>query len=252
MEATSSIDKALDLLFHLHGAGGALGVSQAARDLGLPKPSVHRLLKTLERRGLVEQNADGRYRPGAGLIALGLGVLDRDPVVAVARPILEATAAELGETTFLTGMRAEAMVVLDKAEGPGFLRASPQVGATVPLHATAVGKLALAYDAASAAELAAVAFTSKTRTADAELSDAVRSARAHGYAANIDEWIDGLSVVAAPVRAPREGRFLAAFAIAAPSARMKTLGVEEVAAHAMAGAARIERQLKGKAEGDLV
>ena len=52
----------------------------------------------------------------------------------------ELEAQRLGETVFLTAARAGAVVVLDKAEGTGFLRAAPRIGSTVPLHATAVGK----------------------------------------------------------------------------------------------------------------
>ena len=250
MEASTSIDKALDLLFHLHGAGGPLGVSQASRDLGLPKASVHRLLRTLTRRGLVERDDGGRYRPGAGLIALGLGVLERDPVVAVAHPVVESEARELGETTFLTGMRGGEMVVLDKAEGSGFLRAAPRVGAAVPLHATAVGKLAIAYEAAPPAPEGSPAYTAWTNPGGAALREATAAARRRGYAVNRDEWIEGLSVVAAPVLSP-DGRFLAALAIAAPTPRMESLGVDVVAARAMAAAARIRRRLAGTAEGDL-
>ena len=68
----------------------------------------------LGRRGLVERDASGRYRPGMGLVALGLGALGREPVVAAARPLLEADAAELGETVFLVGARAGRLIVLDK------------------------------------------------------------------------------------------------------------------------------------------
>ena len=243
METASSVDKALDLLFHLHEAPAALGVSQLARELGVPKASAHRLLRTLTRRGLVEQNAFGHYAPGAGLIALGLAVLERDPVVAVARPILEEEAARLGETVFLTGLRGGAMVVLDKAEGRGFLRAAPQIGSAVPLHATAVGKLALAFapDLAHATER--TSFTTRTRTDDVSLFAELESAREDGFAANRDEWIDGLSVVAAPVMAPRAGGLLAALAVAAPTPRMEELGFAEVAEAAIRAAARIEQRL---------
>ena len=56
----------------------------------------------------------------------------------------EAAAAQYGETFFLVSARARRLVVLDKAEGTGFLRAAPRVGSSVPAHATAVGKLYLA------------------------------------------------------------------------------------------------------------
>ena len=141
METQASIDKALDVLFHLHGEAAPQGVTAIGLALGLPKSSTHRLLAGLGRRGLVERDSRGRYRTGFALVALGLGALAREPVVAAARPVLESGADELGETVFLVGARAGRLLVLDKAEGSGFLRAAPRVGAEVPVHATAVGKL---------------------------------------------------------------------------------------------------------------
>jgi len=249
MELSTSVDKALDLVFHLHEKAMPQGISQVARDLGLPKASVHRLLQTLTRRGLTEQGDDGRYRPGGALIALGLGVLEREPVVELARPVLQAEAEALGETVFLTALRAAQMVVLDKAEGSGFLRAAPQVGASVPLHATAVGKLALAFGAVPDLALQDLAaFTAETRTEESALAVELALTRTRGHATNQDEWVDGLSVVAAPVRAPRDGRFIAALAIAAPTPRMLALGFDAVASVAVRAAAEIEARLAGQIE----
>src|SRR5512134_1001677 len=99
---TSTVEKSIEVLFHLHGAAEPLGVSALGRSLGLPRSTVHRLLAPLLRRGLVERDGSGRYRPGFALVALGLGVLRGDPLVAAARPVLEAEAQDLGETVFLT------------------------------------------------------------------------------------------------------------------------------------------------------
>jgi len=96
MEAQSTVEKAVDVLFHLHAEPHACGVTAIGRTLGLSKSSTHRLLTALSRRGLVEKDDRGRYRPGIGLVALGVGALDREPVVAAARPILEAEAQALG------------------------------------------------------------------------------------------------------------------------------------------------------------
>ena len=144
-DLAGTIDKALELLFHLHEQGGARGVSELGRALELPKSTAHRLLASLAKRGLVEQDARGRYQPGIALLALGLGVLEREPLVAAARPLVERLAEELGETIFLSGARAGRLFVLDKQEGTGFLRAAPRIGAEIPAHATAIGKLYLAF-----------------------------------------------------------------------------------------------------------
>ena len=233
-----TVDKAIDILFHLHQQGAARGVSEIGRALGIPKSSAHRLLSALRQRGLVERNERGRYRPGIGLIALGVGVLEREPAVAAARPVLEREAEALGETFFVVGARAGQLVVLDKVEGTGFLRAAPRIGAVVPVHATAVGKLQLAF---APGELefdpsgdAGEAFTDKTMDAT-ELAASARAAREQGFASNIDEWIAGLSVFAAPIlrRVARdEGevvQLVAHVALAAPSPRVAELGFDELA-----------------------
>ncbi len=249
MDTITSLDKAIDLLEHLHEAGGARGITEIANALGLPKSSAHRLLKTLVRRGFAEQEASGRYRSGPALIALGLGALDRDPMVALARPVLEAEAAALGETVFLTAPRGREIVVLDKAEGRGFLRAAPTVGQLVPVAATAVGRLALAFDPArfAVADHPPVAFTAATRLASEEVWLTIERARSDGFAINRGEWIDGLSVVAAPVfRAAEPPLLVGALAVAAPTARLDALGPLLVAQRAVAAARVISLRLAGR------
>ena len=245
-----SVDRALDLLFHLHAEREARGVSELARALALPKSTVHRLLQALARRGLVEQDAGGRYGPGARLVALGLGAQQRDPVVGVARPVLEEEAAALGETVFLTAPRGAGMMVLDKAEGAGFLRAAPRLGEEVPLHATAVGKLALAF----APERFPLdgpgleTFTEKTLRDREALRAEVERARKQGFAENHGEWVDGLSVVAAPVLLDAGGgarRFVAALAVAAATPRLRELGPARVGRRTVEAARRIQARLGG-------
>jgi len=246
-EPASSLDKAIDILFVFQHAGGPLGVTEVGRAAGLPKSSAHRLLQGLARRGLVEQDAQGRYRPGFALVALGLGALETDPVVAAARPVLEAESAALGETVFLTAVRGGQLAVLAKTEGTGFLRAAPRVGSTVPAHATAVGKLQLAFapdDLCTEAVSELERFTARTAITKSELAAATEEARRIGWATNRDEWIPGLAVVAAPVF--RSGRLVAALAVAASSARLDELGVAAVAQRAVTAAGQIEARLAGE------
>jgi DNA-binding IclR family transcriptional regulator len=252
VEVQSTVEKAVDVLFHLHAEPGSCGVTAIGRTLGLSKSSTHRLLTALSRRGLVEKDDRGRYRPGIGLVALGVGALDREPVVAAARPVLEAEAQGLGETVFLVAARAGRLIVLDKSEGEGFLRAAPRVGSTVPIHATAVGKLYLAFGNGSieapAGELAR--YSDETLTERAALDAAVSRTAERGFAENTDEWIPGLSVVAAPIIAgatavASDARLLAAVAVAAPTPRMRSLGCEEMGHRMMAAAARIAARFEG-------
>mgnify|MGYP000491076228 CR=1 FL=1 len=120
----TTIDKALDALFLLSERAQALRLAEVARELGMPRSSAHRILAPLLRRGLAEQDSDGRYRAGFALMALGLNVASREPLATAAKPVLESAAADLGETFFLVVARAGKLVVLEKAEGSGFLRAA--------------------------------------------------------------------------------------------------------------------------------
>ena len=241
----TTVDRALDVLFRLLSEPSPVGVTELGRALGLPKANIHRLLTSLRRRDLVERDERGRYRPGFGLVALGLGVLEREPIVAVAHPVLEAEAGALGETTFLVGARAGGLVVLDKVEGDGFLRAAPRVGAQVPVHATAAGQLFLA----GAPELVELPpgslerFTEQSPRSRPELERQSREAFERGWAHNRDAWIEGLSVVAAPI--VTRGRLRAALAVAATTPRMTSLGPEAVAERAMAASRRVAGRLEG-------
>jgi len=242
-----SVDRAIDLLFHLHEHAQPRGVSEIARALGLPKSTVHRLLRALARRGLVEQDAR-RYAPGGRLVALGLGAQERDSVVAAARPILDEEARALGETVFLMAPRSAGMLVLDKAEGVGFLRAAPRLGELVPLHATAAGKLAFAFapDRFPLESAALEGFTERTLRDRETLRAEVERARKHGFAENHGEWIDGLSVVAAPVLLDLAGagrRLIAVLAVAAATPRLRELGTARVARRAVEAAKRIQARL---------
>jgi IclR family acetate operon transcriptional repressor len=242
-----TVDKAVDVLFHLLSVPHAEGVSAIGRALGIPKSSAHRLLASLARRQLVERDVRGGYRLGAGLIALGLGSLDREPLVAAARSVLEAEAEAVGETFFLVAARVGAITVLDKAEGSGFLRAAPPVGSTVPLHATAVGKLYMAHCAEQfplPAELQR--FTLQTRIRAQALAPEVAEARERGWALSRDEWIEGLSVLAAPVFS--HGHMCAAVAVAAASPRLEALGQDVLAPRVMAAGQRIADRLAGRSE----
>lgn len=235
MAGAATVDKALDVLFHLHDAGSAVGLTEIGRALDLPKSSCHRLLASLVDREVVSRDAQGRYRPGLALLSLGIGAQRGEPVVAAARPILEEEARTLGETVFLVGLRHDRLRVLDKVEGSGFLRAAPGVGDIVPAPPTAAGKLHAVFGALPA-ESGEVPFE------DGE-AEAIRK---RGYALNRDAWIDGLSVLGVPVwQGTGAGArdLVAVLALASSSPRFEQLGEAEVAGRLLEAAARAGERL---------
>lgn len=244
--SAATVEKAIDVLFHLHERAEPWGVSELSRALKLPKSSVHRLLVALRRRGLVEHDERGRYRPGIVLLALGLGVLEREPLVLAARPVLEAAAAELNETFFAVAARAGTLTVLDKVEGKGFLRAAPHVGQTIPVEGTAVGRLyvalapsALRVEAVAAPVRATRAQKTQTKPDERELS----LVRRRGYAENVEGWIEGLAVYAGPVFL--RTRMVGAIAVALPTPRLAQIDRKVVIESVVRAAAQVSARMLG-------
>jgi len=218
MEQTAT-DKALDVLFFLRDEQAARGITEISKALSLPKSSAHRMVATLTRRGLLERDDQGRYRLGIALLSLGMGFLNQDPLVVASQPVLNAVASDLGETCFLVAARAGELVVLAKAEGTGMLRVSPQVGSRVPAGATAAGKLYLAHAPHEIrSEIAPEPLYTTATLAGESLEAAIAEAASCGYSLNVDEWIEGLSVLAVPVFAHTD--LCGVIALAFPSSRL--------------------------------
>jgi DNA-binding IclR family transcriptional regulator len=246
MAGAATVEKALDVLFHLHEARSALGLSEIGRALDLPKSSCHRLLTSLVNREVVDRDELGHYRPGLALLSLGIGAQGREPVVVAARPILEAEVTELGETVFVVGRRRGRLRVLDKLEGTGFLRAAPGVGDVIPSDVTAVGKLYRVFgdhtDYTRHTDHTGV--NSETTVAHDPIEE--DEVRHRGYALNRDAWIDGLSVLAVPIW-QQEGesvrRLVATLALAAATPRFDALGQEAIASRLLSASNWIARRL---------
>lgn len=237
MAGAATVEKALDVLFHLHDAGAAVGLSDIGRALDLPKSSCHRLLSSLVEREVVDRDDHGRYRPGLALLSLGLGAQRREPVVSAARPTLEREADALGETVFLVGRRHGRLRVLDKVEGSGFLRAAPGVGDVVPSDVTAAGQLHAVFDETVDRPPAAPS------ALDAQTE---RRIRRDGYALNRDAWIEGLSVLGVPIwQDGGQGTraLVAVLALAASSPRFSALGEARIADRLLVAADEVGARL---------
>ena len=241
----STVRKAVDLLFFLAAQPGACGVTAVARALGLPKTSTHRLLRSLTHRHVVQCDLAGRYRLGTGSAALGVAAMGRDPLAGIAHPVMQAHAQQLGDTFFLVSAQAGDLVVADKVDGRGFLRASPQIGSSVPVHATAVGKVFLAFapDLVHTPASTLRAYTSRTAKTRSALRRSVTTTQRAGYAVSQDEWVEGLTAVAAPIRAGE--RLVGAIAAALVSQRLGELGLDRVVQSVLSAAKAIQLRLQG-------
>ncbi len=242
MEQAATVEKALEILFHLY-AQGPRTLSATASSLGLPRTTAHRLLRTLEARGLVERGAGGGYAPGLALASLALAALREEPLVAALRPELERAAESLGETVLLAGARAGTVRVLDVQESTGFLRAVPRVGGELPAHATAARKLFLAHDAerVTAPDSGWPRYTLVTRVEREALEWELTAVRERGFSIASDEWLPGLSDLAVPILLG--GRLAGALSVSGPTSRFQSARQETFLDHVRGVAERVAYRL---------
>jgi IclR family acetate operon transcriptional repressor len=214
----ATVARAIALLETLAEAREPLGTVELARRTGVNASTVSRLLGTLLAAGLVERDAaSGRFGLGLRLVQLGNAALARLDLRALARPLLVELARVSGETATLSLPAAGDAVTADAVASSRSVISQPRVGrASVP-HATAVGKLLLAYVPGALDALAdpLERYTPRTITDRAALAEAVAAARRQGWAEAEGEREEGLSAIAVPVLDGR-GDLAAIFGVQGP------------------------------------
>ena len=177
----------------------ALGTNEIARRLGTSASTTSRQLATLVESGLVEHvPATGRYRLGIRLVALARSVLARLDVRAIAHPHLEALAAELGETATLSVPGDPDAITVDVVRSPRYIADGSQLGRPSVAHATAAGKVMLAFDGDRPARQLQ-AYTPRTIIDPLQLEQEIERVRRRGWADAFEEREIGLNAIAAPV-----------------------------------------------------
>ncbi|MDE2017588.1 MAG: helix-turn-helix domain-containing protein, partial [Hyphomicrobiales bacterium] len=153
-EASSPVARALSLLETVAGFASPPRFSEIEGAAGLPKATLHRMLRLLEGEGALRFDAHARrYSLGLRLIRLARSSWDSASLAEVARPHLDALFARHGVTLHLACLDSGHVLYLDKRAA----RVSPTIFSAVgrigPAYCTGVGKAMLA--ALPAAELEA-------------------------------------------------------------------------------------------------
>jgi DNA-binding IclR family transcriptional regulator len=180
-----------------------LGVSQLADQLGLSRPTVHGLLQTLQAHGFVEQDRESdKYQLGAGLLQLGNSYLDLNELRGRSIVHAERLAASTQAAVRVGVLHGRSVVVVHHVFRPDATFQVLEVGAQLPVHASALGKAILAYAGAEVIDdLVAEPLpklTSRTLTPKA-LRDDLDGVREKGFARERDEAVLGESSVAAAI-----------------------------------------------------
>ena len=123
-----------------------ISATDLIEELGLPKPTVHRILQQLEEEGLLQREpVNKRYLPGQRAEALAFGLASHKVLGAPRHAILKALSDEIGETCNCTMLDGDSIIYFDRVETNWPFRIQLPVGSRLPLHCTASGKLFLAH-----------------------------------------------------------------------------------------------------------
>jgi IclR family acetate operon transcriptional repressor len=213
-----SVQRAITVLNELGEAHEELGTNEIARRTGLNVSTVSRLLATLVDGGLVRHfPATGRYRLGIRILQLASVARESLDIPVLARPYLEELTQLTGETATLSMPGRRDVLTVDFAQSDSSVRSVAAIGRNSVAHATAVGKVFLAWGGQlPEGELAA--YTGQTVTDPAELAVQIDRVRTQGWAQAAGEREAELNAVAAPV-CDATGRLVAILGVQGPATR---------------------------------
>jgi IclR family acetate operon transcriptional repressor len=217
----AGVERAVSVLMALAEGPGQLGTNELARRTGINASTVSRLLATLARDELVQRvPATGRYRLGLRLIQLGNAALAGVELREVARPHLFALQQATGETATLSVPAGDTAVTVDFVQSPSTVRSVAEIGRPSVPHATATGKVYLAWTGAPIASTATglPALTPHTITDPERLAEEVARVREQGWAQARSEREAELHAVAVPVLDVRD-ELAAILAVQGPAGR---------------------------------
>ena len=214
-----AIDRAARVLTALQGARH-LGISELATTLELSPSTVHGIVKSLQQHGLVAKEPNGtRYMLGPALLKLSNVYLDTLDVRARGMRWTSELARRTGLSTRLGAQLFHEVLVIHHNRRPDGSQQMLETGLTMPMHASAMGKVLLAYHPHLADEVLVgplTSLTGDTVTDAAKLELQLVQVAERGLATEEDEAVLGESSVAAPI-ADRSGAVVAAIAVVVPT-----------------------------------
>jgi IclR family acetate operon transcriptional repressor len=248
--AVQPVLKAMQVLRRVCEATEPPTLNQLVLGAQLPKTTVFRYLRTLAAMRFVEHDAEtDRYRPGIGLWWLSHASSPYETLRQACRPHMKRLRQRFNETVNLGVLSGGEVFYLDVVESERSLRMQATIGATDPLHSTALGKVFLAFRPEGQIGMllprTLEKLTDNTITDRTALIEQLGIIRTTGYAIEIGENEDGSYCIAAPIRDGR-GVAVAAMSLSAPVSRLNEQSRQTICASLMTACADVGRTLVGE------
>ena len=225
--------QAMEVLELFDNTRRELGVADVAKLLGRSKSTVSGWMAAMNEVGLLDRaEGGGPYRVGIRLAGFGVLAQRSTSLQVVATPLLEQMTRRTRETTSLNVLIGSEVVNTAVVESPQPIHSAGGLGIPMPLHATAAGKILLAWRSAQDARhllpFSLAQYTPATITDITLLQEELEKTRQQGYAIAHAELASDLFAVSAPIR-DASGSVVGALSITAPLSRVPEERVQQLA-----------------------
>lgn len=246
---SATVNKALSLLELFTEADPEIGLSDIGRLANIDKATTHRLLKSLNKFDLLEQDPSTKlYRLGPGILHLARIREATFPILSAIQPALDRLADVTGETAHASLHRNNGLSVVAVAESKKANRVSLAAGDVLPLHATASGLAYLAFAPPAVMKKFFASplkvYTKQTCVDKEALLNTIKKAQKAGFITVESSFEDEVYGVSAPLFGPSSVA-LGAIAVATPSHRVSPKLSALIIKSVIESAAEVSHQLGG-------
>lgn len=236
-----SLERAAAILDAVADCPDGIGLTDLSSQVNLHTSTAFHLIKTLVALGLMLQvPGSKKYRIGSRLFTLAAGAMNESTLLVLGTPVLERLSEQTGEAAHLALRSRKDIILVARTAATGMLQMSERAGIIRPAHATAIGKILIAYLPESGRNrlldsMTLTRLTENTITDIDKLRVELETVLIEGIAHDRCEFDSEVRCIAMPVR-DFSGRCIAAIGISGPKWRMTAKDITR-AQHDLASAA---------------
>lgn len=227
---SQSLERGLQALLFL-STRKSVGVTELAEELKINKSTAYRILETMQKFNMVEQNKlTAKYKLGPAILQLSEQLYKNLNIISISKPLMISLSEEVGESVHLCILSNDCAVVIEQFMTSSRLTVNAKIGNKEPLHSSSVGKCLLAFNSDEIREqiinrLELTRFTDKTITNKQALLEELEIVKTHGYAIDNGEISEEIKCIAAPIF-NHLGEAIYSLGISGPNSRMNDKKIE--------------------------